>query len=129
MTTNPRLEAALALHRFGFGPVAGSIAAIADDPRGALLWFHLALHRSAVPCALRRMAREIGKRGAVALERPTHALRRRRIDRSSIDEEVEPGIVLVDDLRSFARRGDAALDRVGHDRVGDALQRDRLQGR
>src|SRR5262249_8203707 len=37
MTTNPRLEAALALHRFGFGPVGGSIAAIADDPRGALL--------------------------------------------------------------------------------------------
>src|SRR5262245_10328576 len=37
MTTNPRLEAALALHRFGFGPVAGSIAAIAYDPRGALL--------------------------------------------------------------------------------------------
>jgi uncharacterized protein (DUF1800 family) len=37
MTTNPRLEAALALHRFGFGPVAGSIGAIADDPRGALL--------------------------------------------------------------------------------------------
>src|SRR5215510_1802883 len=37
MTTNPRFEAALALHRFGFGPVAGSIAAIADDPRGALL--------------------------------------------------------------------------------------------
>ena len=37
MTTNPRVEAALALHRFGFGPVAGSIAAIADDPRGALL--------------------------------------------------------------------------------------------
>ena len=37
MTTNPRLEAALALHRFGFGSVADSIAAIADDPRGALL--------------------------------------------------------------------------------------------
>src|SRR6266536_6113519 len=37
MMSNPRLEAALALHRFGFGPVAGSIAAIADDPRGALL--------------------------------------------------------------------------------------------
>src|SRR6266446_5350108 len=37
MTTKPRFEAALALHRFGFGPVAGSIAAIADDPRGALL--------------------------------------------------------------------------------------------
>src|SRR6516164_5101677 len=65
--------------------------------------------------------------GDDALERPTHALRRRRIDRIGIDEEVEPGIVLVDDLRSFARRGDAALDRVGHDRVGDALQRDRLQ--
>src|SRR5207344_3113305 len=37
MTTNPRHEAALALHRFGFGPVTGSIAAIADDPREALL--------------------------------------------------------------------------------------------
>ena len=29
--------AALALHRFGFGPRAGSIAAISADPRGALL--------------------------------------------------------------------------------------------
>ena len=29
--------AALALHRFGFGPRVGSIAAIASDPRGALL--------------------------------------------------------------------------------------------
>src|ERR1700761_8494048 len=29
--------AALALHRFGFGPSAGQIAAIASDPRGALL--------------------------------------------------------------------------------------------
>jgi uncharacterized protein (DUF1800 family) len=37
MTTNPQLDAALALHRFGLGPAAGSIAAIADDPRGALL--------------------------------------------------------------------------------------------
>jgi uncharacterized protein (DUF1800 family) len=30
-------EAALALHRFGLGPRTGSIAAIASDPRGALL--------------------------------------------------------------------------------------------
>src|SRR5256886_14912416 len=30
-------EAALALHRFGFGPRSGSMAAIAPDPRGALL--------------------------------------------------------------------------------------------
>jgi uncharacterized protein (DUF1800 family) len=37
MTTNPKLEAALALHRFGFGPVHNSINAIADDPRGAVL--------------------------------------------------------------------------------------------
>ena len=29
--------AALALHRFGFGPVGDSISAIANDPRGALL--------------------------------------------------------------------------------------------
>jgi uncharacterized protein (DUF1800 family) len=32
-----RDAAALALHRFGFGPAFGSIAAIADDPRGAML--------------------------------------------------------------------------------------------
>ncbi|HEY2135082.1 MAG TPA: DUF1800 family protein [Xanthobacteraceae bacterium] len=37
MTTDPKAEAATALHRFGFGPRAGSIAAIAADPRGALL--------------------------------------------------------------------------------------------
>jgi uncharacterized protein (DUF1800 family) len=41
MAQNPAAEpnavAALALHRFGVGPRAGSIAAIASDPRGALL--------------------------------------------------------------------------------------------
>src|SRR6266566_1825446 len=37
MTIDPRREAALALHRFGFGPRPGSIAAIASDPRGAVL--------------------------------------------------------------------------------------------
>jgi uncharacterized protein (DUF1800 family) len=36
MARNPQ-EAALALHRFGFGPRAGSIEGIADDPRGALI--------------------------------------------------------------------------------------------
>ena len=36
MSCDPR-EAALALHRFGFGPREGSIAAIAADPRAALL--------------------------------------------------------------------------------------------
>jgi uncharacterized protein (DUF1800 family) len=37
MATDAKLEAASALHRFGFGPRIGSIAAIASDPRGALL--------------------------------------------------------------------------------------------
>ncbi len=37
MSTDPKAAAALALHRFGLGPRAGSIAAIASDPRGALL--------------------------------------------------------------------------------------------
>jgi uncharacterized protein (DUF1800 family) len=37
MTTNAQFDAALALHRFGLGPLSGSIAAVADDPRGALL--------------------------------------------------------------------------------------------
>jgi uncharacterized protein (DUF1800 family) len=34
---DPKTAAALALHRFGMGPRAGSIAAMAGDPRGALL--------------------------------------------------------------------------------------------
>jgi uncharacterized protein (DUF1800 family) len=37
MALDSRAAAALALHRFGVGPRAGSIAAIASDPRGALL--------------------------------------------------------------------------------------------
>jgi len=37
MARDPKAEAALALHRFGFGPRIGSIAAIASDPRGAVL--------------------------------------------------------------------------------------------
>ena len=37
MAVNPKAEAALALHRFGFGPAHDSISAIAQDPRGALL--------------------------------------------------------------------------------------------
>src|SRR5260370_20947408 len=36
MALDPK-GAALALHRFGFGPKAGSIAALAPDPLGALL--------------------------------------------------------------------------------------------
>jgi uncharacterized protein (DUF1800 family) len=36
MARNPQ-EAALALHRYGFGPRAGSIEEIAADPRGALI--------------------------------------------------------------------------------------------
>ncbi len=37
MALDPKAEAALALHRFGFGPRAGSIAAIAPDSRAALV--------------------------------------------------------------------------------------------
>jgi uncharacterized protein (DUF1800 family) len=37
VTVRGKEAAALALHRFGFGPTAGAIAAIAADPRGALL--------------------------------------------------------------------------------------------
>jgi uncharacterized protein (DUF1800 family) len=37
MALDPKAQAALALHRFGVGPRAGSIASIASDPRGALL--------------------------------------------------------------------------------------------
>jgi len=37
MSLDAKGVAALALHRFGLGPRAGSIAAIASDPRGALL--------------------------------------------------------------------------------------------
>jgi uncharacterized protein (DUF1800 family) len=37
MAVDPKQDAALALHRFGFGPRLGSIAALAADPRGALI--------------------------------------------------------------------------------------------
>jgi uncharacterized protein (DUF1800 family) len=37
MALDPTVEAALALHRFGLGPHTGSVAAIASDPRGALI--------------------------------------------------------------------------------------------
>src|ERR1044071_10145881 len=37
MALDSKTEAAIALHRFGLGPRPGSIAAIASDPRGALL--------------------------------------------------------------------------------------------
>src|ERR1700720_50463 len=37
MATDPKAEAATALRRFGFGPRSGAIAAIASDPRGAVL--------------------------------------------------------------------------------------------
>jgi uncharacterized protein (DUF1800 family) len=37
MAIDPQAEAALALHRFGFGPRADAITKMASDPRGALL--------------------------------------------------------------------------------------------
>ena len=37
MTTDPKLDAAIALHRFGFRPAGDAIATIAGDPRGAML--------------------------------------------------------------------------------------------
>jgi uncharacterized protein (DUF1800 family) len=37
MAIDPNQDAAFALHRFGLGPRSGSIAAISNDPRGALL--------------------------------------------------------------------------------------------
>src|SRR5215831_13113633 len=37
MALDSKAEASLALNRFGLGPRTGSIAAIASDPRGALI--------------------------------------------------------------------------------------------
>src|SRR5262245_32719188 len=37
MSTSANVEALLVLQRFGMGPRPGSVAAIASDPRGALL--------------------------------------------------------------------------------------------
>ena len=37
MAADPKTQAALALHRFGFGPRAGSLASVSADPRGAVL--------------------------------------------------------------------------------------------
>jgi uncharacterized protein (DUF1800 family) len=37
MASDPKQQAAIALHRFGFGPRAGTLASVAADPRGAVL--------------------------------------------------------------------------------------------
>ncbi len=37
MALDPQAQAAVALHRYGFGPKPGSLASIAADPRGALI--------------------------------------------------------------------------------------------
>jgi len=37
MASDPKSLAAIALHRFGFGPRVGAIASVAGDPRGAIL--------------------------------------------------------------------------------------------
>ncbi len=37
MALDPQAQAAVALHRYGFGPKQGSLATIASDPRGALI--------------------------------------------------------------------------------------------
>ena len=37
MTADPKIDAAIALHRFGFGPAGDAIATIAGDPHGAIL--------------------------------------------------------------------------------------------
>ena len=37
MAVDPKMLATIALHRFGFGPRAGSLASVAADPRGAVL--------------------------------------------------------------------------------------------
>src|SRR5262245_27666272 len=80
MTPDSKAVAALALHRFGLGPRAGSIAAIAGDPRAALLAelahpeaaladppeFHSAAHaaRDAFDFRSARQARQIAQRKA-----------------------------------------------------------------
>ena len=53
--------AALALHRFGFGPAGDSIAAIAADPRGALL---ADLDRPGAGCACRSICHRAAQRRA-----------------------------------------------------------------
>jgi uncharacterized protein (DUF1800 family) len=37
MTIDPKMQAATLLHRFGFAPKAGGLAAFSRDPRAALL--------------------------------------------------------------------------------------------
>src|SRR4051812_12874958 len=37
MAVDPKMQAAKALHRFGFGPRAGSLSSVAADPQGAVL--------------------------------------------------------------------------------------------
>ena len=117
MALDPKAEAALALHRFGLGPRAGSIAAIASDPRGALLAELdrpgagriadsdlLTSGAAARAVAFQQKAQRQNARAAAALSRRgqgAHRCRARRRDRLCR----AAGLVLVEPFLRFRRQG------------------------
>jgi len=106
MTTNPRLEAALALHRFGFGPVAGSIAAIADDPRGALL---ADLERPGAGGSQQRICPTAGRRRVPFFEfRAERQAKEKLAQRAKKETEAKGIVVGTADDSAMKPNGDAS---------------------
>src|SRR5262245_51905699 len=75
MALDSKAEAALALNRFGLGPRTGSIAAIASDPRGALL-AELDQPNAGVVPNHELMSSSVASRAAFAFQQAQRELRR-----------------------------------------------------
>src|ERR1700716_1475914 len=75
MALDSKAEAALALNRFGLGPRTGSIAAIASDPRGALI-AELDRQSAGRISNLELMSSSVAARAAFAFQLAQRELRR-----------------------------------------------------
>ena len=134
MSLDAKGAAALALHRFGFGPRAGSIAAIASDPRGALLAELDKPGIGQIVNAELMTSRAVGDRGfnfrqerqARAIAQKQAEEQRKAVPRDTSMEGMEAGSRTMQPIPGRAQPI-AAADRLprgqGADRRGDARPR------
>ena len=140
MALDRHAAAALALHRFGLGPRAGSIAAIASDPRGALLAelerpdagriktpdllsageaarlaFNFRTERQAQQIAQRKAEEERAAAGGATMENPTEP-------RTEASPAANPGEPPPDPAAAEFLQGGAGAPRCGGQR-GDRVRR------
>ena len=88
-THDSRSQAALALHRFGLGPRAGSVAAIASDPRGALI-AELDRANAGRIAAADLMSSGVAARAAVEFQQAQRQLRREAGGKNAQPKNAQP---------------------------------------